>query len=238
MTSALIVLPAYNEERVLEKNVRTLHAFCVAQLSAFDWHIVIADNGSHDATAPIAGILAHELPRVRAVVIPVPGRGGALQKIWGESSADIFAYMDVDLAADLAALPRLLEAAKKADGIAIGSRFLPDAIIERSWLRSVMSAVYNGLTRGILHLGVRDAQCGFKAVTQRAARILLPQIRDTGFFFDTELLVRAQRAGVPIVEVPVAWVETRERGRKSTVRLGRTVVAYLAAIWRLRRRRG
>ncbi len=233
--SLCIVLPTHNEARVLEKNVRAVHAFCVSAFSHYAWEICIADNGSRDATPAIAARLARELPHVRWFHTEISGRGGALRRAWGESSADILAYMDAVLATDLVALPLLVAAISHGADVAVGSRFISGALVERSWHRRCMSRVYNWMTRHLLHLRTRDAQCGFKAVSKKAAKILLPLIRNTQWFFDTELLVLAERRGMRIVEVPVSWVEARDRKRKSTVRIARTIVDYCREIWRVRR---
>ena len=233
--SLCIVLPTHNEAQVLEKNVRAVHAFCVFGFSEYAWEICIADNGSRDATPAIAARLSRELPHVRWFHTEISGRGAALRRAWSESSADILAYMDADLATDLDALPLLVAAIHDGADVAVGSRFVSGASVERSWHRACMSHAYNWMTRHLLHLHTRDAQCGFKAVSKKAAEILLPLIRNTEGFFDTELLVLAQHRGMKIVEVPVQWVEARDRTRKSTVRVFRTIINYCREIWRLRR---
>lgn len=235
MTSVCIVLPTHNEERVLEKNVRAIHAFCIAALSKYTWEICIADNGSHDATPIIAERLAREFPQVQWFHADDAGRGAALRRAWSESSADILCYMDVDLATDLHALPFLVGAIRDGADIAIGSRFITGASVQRSLLRECMSRTYNWMTRHLLRMRIGDAQCGFKAINKKAAKELLPLIRNTQWFFDTELLVLAERRNMTIQEVPVQWVEARDRKRKSTVRIFRTIVNYCREIWRLRR---
>lgn len=230
-----IVLPTYNEAQVLAKNVRAVHAFCADTLSNYVWEICIADNGSHDATPTIAATLSRELPRVTYFHIDGAGRGAALRRAWIESSADILCYMDADLATDLHALPLLIAAIRDGADIAVGSRFMQGASVQRSWSREWMSRTYNWITRHLLHLRIRDAQCGFKAISKKTAQELLPLIHNNQWFFDTELLVLGERRGMKIVEVPVTWVEVRDRKRKSTVRIFRTIINYCREIWRLRR---
>lgn len=161
-----------------------------------------------------------------------PGRGAALREAWLGSDAEIVSYMDVDLSTDLACLPALL--APLEDGsadVAIGSRLLPASQTTRGWRRELLSRTYNRLLRRALGLRVHDAQCGFKALTRRTAQALLPRVRDGGWFFDTELLVLAQRGGWRTVEVPVRWMD--DPG--STVRLLPTIWRDLRGVWRVRR---
>ena len=202
-----IAIPVYNEERILESSVRALHAHVRRRLP---WvaRITIVDNASEDTTPVIGARVARELEGVRFMRLREKGRGRALRAAWLASDADIVAYMDVDLSTDLAALEALIEPllAGRAD-VALGSRLAPGALVTRSRKRECISRCYNLLLRTALHLRVRDAQCGFKAIRAGVARELLPSVRDEGWFFDTELLVLAQRARLRTVELPVSWIE-------------------------------
>ncbi len=237
MKSLFLVLPTHNEARVLEKNLRAVHAFCTAHCTAYAWEIFIADNGSSDETLRIAERLSKTLPNIEWSGIQAAGRGGALKQAWGSVPADIVAYMDADLATDLSAIPLLLDALRRGADIAVGSRFVDGASVSRSLSREIFSRGYNVLARMLLGIRVRDAQCGFKALTKKSAEVLLPLTRNTQWFFDTELLYLAQHRGMRIAEVPVTWVESRDTGRKSTVRILRTIVAYIIAMIALRLRR-
>ena len=235
MKKLCIVLPTHNEAQVLAKNVHAVHAFCTDMLSDYAWNICIADNGSRDATPIIAAALSHELPDVTYFHADGTGRGAALRRAWSESSADILCYMDVDLATDLRALPFLVNAIHDGADIAVGSRFMQSASVQRSWGREWMSRTYNWMTRHLLHLRIHDAQCGFKAINKKTAQELLPLIHNDQWFFDTELLVLGEHHGMTILEIPVTWVEARDRKRKSTVRIFRTIIKICREIWRLRR---
>jgi glycosyltransferase involved in cell wall biosynthesis len=227
-----IVVPVRNEERELGPNVRLL----VAHLRdgfPFTARITIADNGSTDATWAVARELTDAYPGlVRAVRLDLPGRGRALRAVWSASDADVVAYLDVDLSTDLAALLPLVAPlmAGHAD-IAIGSRLAPGARVQRGLKRTVLSRGYNLLLRATLEVGFSDAQCGFKALRGEAARSLLPSVSDNGWFFDTELLVLAERAGLRIHEVPVQWADSPD----SRVRILATIAGDLRGIWRLGR---
>ena len=230
-TTVDIVLPVLNEQRVLEASVRRLRGHLDA-LRGFDARIVIADNGSTDGTLDVARRLVQTLRGVTVTHLDMRGRGRALRQAWTESSADVVAYMDIDLSTDLAALQPLLElvASGRAD-VATGSRLAPGASVTRGLRRELVSRAYNALLHEAIDMPVRDAQCGFKAVRASVARALLPSIEDEEWFFDTELLARAQRAGYRVAELPVRWVEDRD----SRVRVVRTALADLRGVRRLRR---
>ncbi len=202
-----IVIPVYNEERVLAASVHHLHAFLSAQLP-FSWRITIADNASTDHTPQIARALAAELSRVNAMRLEEKGRGRALRAAWRDSGARVVAYMDVDLSSDLRGLlPLLAPLLSGHSEIAIGSRLAPGARVTRGAKREFISRSYNRILRALLRARFTDAQCGFKAVRTDVLPELLDMVSDEEWFFDTELLIVAQRRGMRIHEVPVDWVE-------------------------------
>ena len=230
-TSVDIALPVLNEQRTVEKSARTLLEDLSAR-STFDWTVSIVDNGSTDASWRIARHLALTESNVRALRVGKRGRGGALKAAWSSSPADIMAYMDIDLSTDLGALGALLDPI--ADGtadISIGSRLSTGSEVTRSVRREAISHLYNLIARVVLRYQVKDAQCGFKAVTRHVARTIVPLIEDDSWFFDTELLVLASRSGLRINEVPVRWVEDDD----SRVRVVSTALDDLRGIWRLAR---
>jgi glycosyltransferase involved in cell wall biosynthesis len=202
-----IVIPVRNEERGLAPSVGRLHAFLREEFPV-STRITIADNGSTDGTWARALALQAEVPGVRAVRLERPGRGGALRTVWLASDADVYAYMDVDLSTDLNALsPLLAPLLSGHSDVAIGTRLARGARVARGPRREVISRCYNLLLHATLGTGFSDAQCGFKAIRAGAARELLPLTADDGWFFDTELLVLAERAGLRIHEVPVDWID-------------------------------
>jgi glycosyltransferase involved in cell wall biosynthesis len=226
-----IVIPVYNERFALEGSVRMLHGFLSATFP-FSWQITIVDNASTDGTLQIARRLMYELPHVGAMHLPAKGRGRALRTAWSVSRADVFAYMDVDLSTDLnALLPLVAPLVSGHSDVAIGTRLHPSARVTRSRKRQLISRSYNRLLRLALRARFSDAQCGFKALRASAALELLPQIEDEAWFFDTELLVLAQRRGLRIHEVPVDWVEDGD----SRVDIVPTALADLRGIMRLLR---
>ena len=227
--SVELVIPVYNEEADLERSVRRLRTYVDEHLP-YATTITIADNASTDRTWQIAQRLCRELGEVRAIHLDRKGRGRALRTAWLLSRADVVGYMDVDLSMDLdALLPLVAPLASGESDIAIGSRLAPGAHIVRGAKRELISRAYNLILRLVLRARFSDAQCGFKAVRQPVAQALLPHVEDNSWFFDTELLVLAQRAGLRIHEVPVDWVD--DPG--TTVKVGATARDDLRGVWRL-----
>jgi putative flippase GtrA len=229
-----VVVPVYNEEIDLEPCVRRLHEYLRAEFP-YRFRITIADNASTDSTAAVADRLAETLPGVRAVHVPEKGRGRALKFVWTHSDATVLAYMDVDLSTDLGALlPLVAPLISGHSDLAIGSRLARGSRVVRGAKREFISRTYNLILRGTLSARFSDAQCGFKAIRADVAGRLLPMVEDTGWFFDTELLVLAERAGLRIHEVPVDWVDDPD----SRVDIVATALADLRGIARLARALG
>src|SRR3954453_23047482 len=226
-----IVVPVYNEERDLEPSIRRLHA-SLRDGFPLPARITIADNASTDATHQQACDLADELAGVRVVRLDQKGRGRALQAAWSTSDAPVLAYMDVDLSTDLTALlPLIAPLLSGHSDIAIGTRLSRAAHVVRGPKRELISRCYNLLLHTVLTTKFSDAQCGFKAIRADRARELLPRVQDTGWFFDTELLVLAERSGLRIHEVPVDWIYDAD----SRVDIARTAAADLRGVARLYR---
>ena len=224
-----IVVPVYNEQAALDRSIRRLHAFLSASFP-FSWRIVIADNASTDATPAIAGALGRELRGVAHLRLEQKGRGRALRAAWSASRAEVVTYMDVDLSTDLRALlPLVAPLLSGHSDVAIGTRLASGARVVRGPKRELISRGYNVILRTALRARFSDAQCGFKAVRREALPGLLSDVRDDGWFFDTELLVLAQRRGLRIHEVPVDWVDDAD----SRVALVRTAVDDLRGVARL-----
>jgi glycosyltransferase involved in cell wall biosynthesis len=202
-----VVVPVFNEEHVLADSIRRLHRYLGASFP-FTWRITIADNASTDGTLAVARRLEHELAGVGLLHLPAKGRGRALRAAWSRSDAEVACYMDVDLSTDLRALlPLVAPLVSGHSELAIGTRLAPGARVTRGPKRELISRAYNALLHVTLRARFSDAQCGFKAGRTDALRELLPAVRDDAWFFDTELLVLAQRRGLRIHEVPVDWVD-------------------------------
>jgi putative flippase GtrA len=226
-----IVIPVYNEESDLPGSVRRLHHYLAAEVP-YPSRITVADNASTDDTLAVAHALADELDDVEVIHLDAKGRGGALYAAWMSSPADVVAYMDVDLSTDLSALmPLVAPLISGHSDVAIGSRLAATSRVVRGPKREFVSRSYNLILRGVLGARFSDAQCGFKAVRADVARQLLPLVADTGWFFDTELLVIAERAGLRIHEVPVDWVDDPD----SRVDIVQTAINDLKGCWRVGR---
>ena len=224
-----IVIPVHNEERGLRASVLRLHAYLTQQFP-FSARITIADNASTDSTPAVAAELAEELPEVRVLRLKEKGRGRALAAAWLTSDARVVSYMDVDLSTDLSALlPLVAPVISGHSQVSIGSRLVAGSRVRRGPKREVISRVYNILLRLVLRVRFKDAQCGFKALRADVARSLLPDVVNRNWFFDTELLVRAERAGLRIHELPVDWTDDPD----SRVDIVATAIEDLRGVWRL-----
>ncbi|MGN8026853.1 glycosyltransferase [Microbacterium sp. 22242] len=202
-----LVVPVHNERDTLEQSIALLHEHLCSEEPA-SWRITIADNASTDGTAQLADALAARLDRVVTVHLAEKGRGRALKAVWSSSPARVLVYLDEDLSTDLRALrPLIAPLLSGHSDLAIGSRLATSSRIVRGGTREFVSRSYNLLLRGTFGVRFSDAQCGFKAIRADVARRLLPHVQDTGWFFDTELLILAERAGLRIHEVPVDWID-------------------------------
>ncbi|MCP2343257.1 glycosyltransferase [Actinomadura rupiterrae] len=227
-----VVIPVHNEERVLAASVRRLHAY-LSDTFPYRWRITVADNASTDGTWRLAEELGAELRHVRAVHLDGKGRGRALRRVWSDSDADVVAYMDVDLSTDLDAfLPLVAPLISGHSDLAIGSRLSRGSAVVRGPRREVISRCYNLLLRATLAARFSDAQCGFKAGRTEVVQALLPVVEDQEWFFDTELLLLAERTGLRIHEVPVDWVDDPD----SRVEVLRTALDDLRGMARVGRR--
>ncbi|MCF8607597.1 bifunctional glycosyltransferase family 2/GtrA family protein [Gordonia sp. HY442] len=224
-----IVVPVYNEEAGLETAVERLRDHLSTHVP-YDSRVTIADNASTDETLAIARRLASQYDDVRVVQLSKKGRGGALNRVWRTSDAEIVAYCDVDLSTDLNALmPLIAPLVSGHSDIAIGTRLSRSSRVVRGPKREMISRCYNLMLRTTMRAHFSDAQCGFKAMRTDVARRILPYVEDTGWFFDTELLVLAERIGLRIAEVPVDWTDDPD----SSVDIVATAVADLCGCARV-----
>ncbi len=232
MTTVDVVVPVYNEERALPQSIPVLRDFLAGPDFPFEWRIVIADNASIDNTPAVGQDLAGaNSGKVEYVRIERKGRGFALKQTWLASPMDIVSYMDVDLSTGLEAFPALIGAiANDGYHVAVGSRLAAASQITRSLKRRVLTRGYNALIRATFRTRFSDAQCGFKAVSREAAHRIVPLIEDNNWFFDTELLILAEKTGYQVKDVPVRWVEDMD----TRVKIAATVTEDLRGLLRLR----
>ena len=226
-----LVVPCLNEAHVLEQSVMTILEYLRGDFP-YPAGVLVADNGSQDGTGEIADRLAAENDDVRSLRLDVRGRGRALRAAWESSDADIVAYTDVDLSTELVALEKLCRAIHE-DGydLATGSRLMKDSRVTRGPKREFISRSYNLFVKLVLGTHFSDAQCGFKAVSRQVVEQIIPQVRDQSWFFDTELLVLAEKQGFRIKDVPVEWIDDDD----SRVRIVPTAWEDIKGVFRVRR---
>lgn len=229
-----VVIPCYNEVKVLEQSVLTTLAL-FDQNPQYDWRLVIADNGSKDGTSQLARDLDARFERVKALVLEVKGRGLALKEAWLTSDADVVSYMDVDLSTDIHHLPELIAmVAERGCDVAIGTRLAKGSQTDRRLKREITSRGYVALIRMTFpRLRISDAQCGFKALNRKAVEATVPHIQNRMWFFDTEMLILAHQAGLKICELPVRWVEDTD----TKVKIVSTAMEDIRGLARMRFRR-
>ncbi len=225
------MVPVYNEAEGLEASITTLRRY-LDESFPFRTLVTIADNGSTDGTALIARRLAAVLDGVQALTLSRKGRGYALRTAWSASEAEVVAYMDVDLSTSLSALLPLIGSVLSGHSdLAVGTRLARGSRVVRGPKRELISRAYGHIVRLSLRSRITDFQCGFKAIRRDRALQILPLVEDDGWFFDTELLVTAERLGVRVAETPVDWTDDPD----SSVDIVATAAEDLRGVWRLAR---
>ncbi len=225
-----IVLPVYNEELILRKNVLKVFSYCQKKITS-NWQIIISDNKSTDKTSEISQKLAQQYPQIKYYYTNNQGKGYGVIEAWQKYPADIYVYMDVDLATDLSSLLTLIQQIKNGFDISLGSRFISGAQVERSFKRKIFSLGLRIILKLIFDLPIQDTPCGFKAINQRILNIIVPQIQNKTWFFDTEMLILAQQQGFKMKEIPVIWHESFNSTRKSKVNIIRVISDYIKNIY-------
>lgn len=224
-----VVIPVFNEEKALPRNIVILADFLKANLRN-PWQIIIADNASTDNTRSVSEMLTERYSGINYLHIPQKGRGRALKAAWLDSTADIVSYMDVDLSTDLSYFPTLVDSLEEGYQVAIGNRLGKGSRVTRSLKREFISRGYNLLIKSMFFVPFQDAQCGFKALTRKTAQAILPHIKNDNWFFDTELLIIAAKRGYKINSVPVKW----DDDPTSTVHITSTATEDIKGLLRLR----
>ena len=224
-----VVLPAFNEAKRIRRAVEEVKFWM--ERTDYDYEIIIAEDGSTDGTDKIAAELAKKDPKVRHLHSDKRlGRGKALSNAFKQAEGDVLVYLDVDLSTDMGHLKELIDAiAKEGYDFATGSRLMKESQTDRPFKRDLASRVYNFLVRLMLGSKLRDHQCGFKAFRRSAVLSILDDVKDNHWFWDTEVLVLAQRRGFKVKEIPVRWRQSGE----SKVRFTKDILYMFTQILRM-----
>jgi len=227
-----IVLPVYNEASRIEDCVNKVERAVSALSSSYE--IIVAEDGSTDGTSYIVAKLSEGNPRLSFLHSPVRlGKGKAIKSALRLARGDVIVFMDADLSASLKYLQRIVHIAKEQRGLAIGSRHVKGSRVQRPFARTLSSLTYNLLARVLFLDGVRDHQCGFKAMSREVADVVRDNVKSDGFFFDTEMILQCKRFGFSVVEVGVEWSETKKR-HESGVNLFRDAKKIVKELLRFR----
>lgn len=227
-----IVLPVFNEKLIIEQNTLKVWQFCQQNLSG-DWQIILSDNNSSDQTGLLGQKLASKHQKIKYFRLESQGKGLAVMSAWQKFASDVYIFMDIDLSVDLCALPLLIKTIEAGADLAVGSRFMADSVVRRSFPRKIFSVFLKNILAIIFGLKIKDAPCGFKAVNQKIVDHIIPKIKNQTWFFDTELLILSERAHYKIKEIPVVWQEPKNSKRKSKVRVLPVIFEYLGNISRV-----
>lgn len=236
MTKIIIVIPAYNEEKIIEQSVLKLRDFCQKNLQNYDCKIIIADNNSTDRTAEMAKNLENESNgKIIYKFISQKGKGLAIRESWKCFDADFYVFMDADLATDLSALPVLINNLENGNDLVIGSRFVKGSSAKRPLVRKITSKVFSMITRLRFGFKIKDYPCGFKGASKNVINKILPQVKNNAFFFDTELVIRSAASGLKVKEIPVIWKDRDNNKSKSRVNILKVAKEYLRELSKLKK---
>jgi len=233
-----ICIPVYNEDLIFHDNARQLLDFLKQMHLNADWHLVFIVNGSTlSFQEMVQNFVDKNSPETACFLLDQAGKGRAIKTYFDFSSANVLVYMDIDLAVSLNNLKALLAPILSGEAdLCFGSRMLASSTVKRSYLREISSQAYLFISRLLLKHNFSDLQCGFKVISAQAWRQLSPKIKNTAFFFDTELIYFAQRLNLRIKEIPVDWSENRYSFRRSKINFWRDPWLFLWEILKLRRR--
>jgi glycosyltransferase involved in cell wall biosynthesis len=228
-----VLIPAHDEAAILEANATRVWQWMRKEFGK-ETALVLSENGSSDATAEIARELEARLPGVIALSSERAGKGGAIKRAAAKVGADTYLMLDADLSANLGSAATVVRAVRYGIDLAVGSRRVMTSLAVRPRMRQLATAAYAFAAQASLGLGIRDLQCGCKAFSRRVRDGILPEVRDDGWFFDTELIAKARRSGVSIAEIGVRWSDGSRDG-PGKLKLFSTGLSFMRKLAELRR---
>lgn len=230
--SLVLLIPAYNEEERIGPVLRRYAEYLQMEYNG-RFEVVVVLNGCRDNTLGVVRDAAAQFPQIRALEFKNPiGKGGALiEGLKLAPTADLIGYVDADGATPPEAFLDLVRECEQVD-CAIGSRWLPGAIIEQtqSLKRRIFSRCFHALVEVLFHMHIKDTQCGAKVMTRRSIEHVHSALRIADVAFDINLLYSLKRAGFRIKEVPTTWRD--QIGSK--IRLNKGAIGILLSVMRLR----
>ncbi len=234
MLDVLITVPCYNEEAILENSIKDLFRFCCNNFTNLKWKIVIGDNASTDRTSIIGKKVSNNFKEVDYFFLKKKGRGLVLRNIWEKYESKIYIYTDADLSTSLIHINELVESILNNNcEIAIGSRLIVNSnVINRSLFREITSRIYNKIIKTTFKTHFHDGQCGFKGISRKVRENILPLVKDNYWFFDTEMLIIAEKRNYKICEIPVRWKDRDSNSSK--VKVFKDSIYFLKEIKRLK----
>jgi len=202
------IIPAYNEERRIEKTVREVESYLRAK--NFDHEILVIDNGSRDKTVEIVKRLAGEITSLKLALAHEGGKGGAVKRGMLEAEGEIRLFSDADNSTPPASFDLMEPLFAKGCEVVISSRDKKDAAgagrdVEEPWYREILGNLGNLVIQTFGVWGVWDTQNGFKACTAKTADRIFPQMKINGFAFDIEMLALARKYSYKLCIIPVKW---------------------------------
>lgn len=233
----LIVIPAYNEGDIIQESIETVYEYCGKHFLSYDWKIVVSDNASTDTTQEKVVSLTRTFPRFEYLYVGQKGKGIAIRTAWEKYDADVSCFMDADLSTDISALTPLVNAiTHDRYDVACGSRYERGSLVIRSSKRKCVSFFYRLLLKSVFHTHIKDAPCGFKAINQEVKKRVLPLVENNEWFFDSELVIIAEKMKYKIREIPVMWHDIQDIKRVSKVKIFSLGLEYLKNVLGLRKR--
>lgn len=229
-----ILFPVLNERLRLKSGIDRTMEYLRKNVS-IPYRLTILDNGSEDETPEIGKKLEEDYEEVSYVRVGERGVGVAFRKGIELNECTLVGYMDIDLSTDIRYLGKTIEMFQTNPKLEYvnGSRFSKESDTKgRKWYRKITSMGLVFLLKTIFHMKATDAVCGFTFLRKETAEKLVEKSsNDNGWFYTIEFLLRAERMGVEICDMPVEWQEDYN----TTVKIWKTIKNYLVQIWRLKK---